>query len=105
MIMYAVTTIDIRNGKAPTSACCCVGIFKDLEDAEDVVLNNRADIAEGETNEFVVIEEVEVGMVYPLCMTRYWYKYDPDPSNEDEGLYWRTEEPEWASGIVNWGIG
>lgn len=106
--LYAVTVMDIRNIRRGTSSIPdtrCVGIFLDFETAEEHVLNNYADVSDGGTNEYAVIEEVYPGQFYPLCEAKQWYIYDPEPSKDDEPLYFRTEAPEWAKGICNWGIG
>lgn len=105
MILYSVTMVDVRNGRAPTSNCRCVGIFTEFEKAEKYLMDNIADVAEGGTNKYAVIEEVYTNQFYPLGEVRIWYIYDPNPTIADGGVYWRTEEPEWAQGIVNWGIG
>lgn len=105
MILYAVTMVDIRNGRAPTSNCRCVGIFTDFDKAEEYLMDNMADVAEGGTNKYAVIEEVYTNQFYPMCVVKQWYIYDHTPAIANDGVYWRTEEPEWARGIVNWGIG
>lgn len=105
MILYSVTMVDVRNGRAPTSNCRCVGIFTEFEKAEKYLMENVVDVAEGGTNAYAVIEELKADQFYPMCVAKQWYVFDPKPAWDDNGLYWRCEEPEWAQGIVNWGIG
>lgn len=105
MILYAVTMVDIRDGRSATSNCRCVGIFKEFEEAEGHLMDNMADVAEGGTNKYAVIEELKANQFYPMCVVKQWYIYDHNPTIANDGVYWRTEEPEWAKGIINWGIG
>lgn len=105
MILYAVTMVDIRDGRSATSNCRCVGIFTEFEKAEEHLMDNIADVAEGGTNKYAVIEELKSNQFYPMCVVKQWYVYDPKPALDNDGLYWRCEEPEWAQGIINWGVG
>ena len=101
---FFVTAVDVRDGVIKDTRC--VGYTKTFKEAEEAVLENMGDLHES-TNQWAVIEEMSIGVWSHA--TRFieeygvyqWYKWE----GNDEGHYVKCEIPEWATNILNWGIG
>jgi len=77
----------------------CWGYTDKFEDAEKAVLENYTDIHET-CYQWVIIEE-HVMDVFAIGTGLFqWYHWN----KEKEG-YERCRQPDWAKGVVHWGIG
>ncbi len=70
--MYFLTTLQIKNENLINSRC--VGYFKNFKDAEDVIINNIADLNETIYN-YAIIENIPEGL-YKYDQNAKWYKFD-----------------------------
>ena len=79
----------------------CVGYFKKLEDAIDVVEHNKYDLWEAGCYPYVIIENIPEG-VYQYDFQPLWFKY-----NEKTGLYEKVDfSPDFITvPTVGFGIG
>jgi len=69
------------------------GFYDSFETAENLVLYHSKHISEGETNEYALIEQVPMNMIYPSMSKDFkemqWYRL-----NFDTELYEKCERPE-----------
>jgi hypothetical protein len=94
--IWAITTIvSTKDGFSDSR---CVGYCFTAQEAFDLVEGNYADIHECDYN-YVIVEELGAGL-YPDTYQDYWYEWDIEKEK-----YVSCEKPEFAEGIVNWGIG
>jgi hypothetical protein len=92
--IFLITCIDTRINIDKIR----VGFFFNLEEAKKVVENNELDIAEGKTNNYIVIEEYNEG-IYTASKEIQWYKL-----NKETEKYIECEKPITLSCIFNFGI-
>ena len=99
-VNYFVTTVGDEGCRSR-----CVAHFETLDDAEEILFGNYGDIYEAGYYPFAVIEAFEYGLYPQIRNGRHatkelWYQW-----NKEKNGYVKTEQPEWAKGIVAWGIG
>lgn len=84
----------------------CWGWYPTLKEAKKAVRYNVADMHECSFN-YAVIEKTPFGIPAISDVGAWWYKWIPDPSDEHnmQGKWQACERPEWAKGIIGWGIG
>ena len=95
---WFVTGISNRT-KHPTERTRCWGFFDDFTEAEQAVLANDGDIFENEF-EHMVIEGHRMGIMGMMNGQQYWYWFDKETER-----FISIDTPDWAAGVVGWGIG
>lgn len=95
-MMYFITTIQEKNNEIIDQRC--VGYMDTYEDAKEIVKYNEYDIFETIYN-YAVIEAIPSG-VYKYDTEPQWFKY-----NEEVENYYECDKPEFAKGMVGFGIG
>ena len=92
--MYFITSISEKHGYR------CVGYVSKLEDAVDIVENNKYDLWEAGYYPYAVIENVEEG-IYQYDLNPLWFKY-----NMEKEIYEKSERPSFiGKHFVGFGIG
>lgn len=71
-----------------------------LEAAKQSVLHNSANMCEGATNRWAVIEEVPEGFPYDI-KEHCWFEW----VGGFKGKYVECLKPTFSDGIINWSIG
>lgn len=87
----------------------CWGWYEKFEDAEEVVLANATDMFEDNYYDYAVIEKCPQGIL-AHCVETWWYhaKYDdrtPDTVLREPVSITKVTTPDWAYGVINFGIG
>ena len=97
-MINVITTINSR-----TQSSRAVGYYPTIEEAKDIVINNRCDLNET-IYDYAVIEDIAPGL-YRYAEQPLWFVYNPKEDKYDQ----MEKPPEWAyeEGIImNWcGIG
>lgn len=92
--MYFITSISEKHGYR------CVGYVSALEEAIDIVENNRCDLWEAGYYPYAVIENIAEGL-YQYDQSPLWFKY-----NIEKEIYEKSNRPEFIdSRFVGFGIG
>lgn len=95
--MYFITTICKFDEYGPKGTRC-VGYFKDLEEAKDIVTNNKCDLWETIYN-YAVIEKIGEGL-YQYDQNPIWFQWCHETKT-----YKEIEKPEEAKNFVGMSIG
>ena len=83
----------------------CIGYLPSFKEAESAILNDNGTISEDGTFNYVVIEEMHMGVIALINYinkqpAQFWYKL-----NQNTQRFEKIKTPTWANGIINWGIG
>ena len=109
MILWTLTTIRFCKVLAHDDKLVegfdsrCVGVFRKMEEAKDVAINNYGDIYEQGYYPLLVIEKTQTGL-YPMVREneQYWYTWMGD---FETGGYQPCGQPDRFRNTVGWGIG
>lgn len=106
MDIFVVTSIGYANEGDLCGRCRCSNVWLTEEDAKESVLTNHFDVWEGYTNQYVLIEKMEVGAPW-TCEQVAWFKCERIVQEDKSSKYFvhETDKPKEWEGICNLGIG
>lgn len=106
MDIFVVTVIDYSDASNRPGRSKCSNVWLTEKEAVDSILENHFDVWEGFTNEFAVIEKMEIGSPW-TCEQVSWFKHERVIQEDKtiKHLVYESERPKDWEGITNLGIG